>query len=221
MPPITRSSRNEFLKLSSIYINSLPKNIKDAIKYYTLHGEYINNYLEKSDSLYSTNTESEYGSDSDSNESMISTPSNYIELIDIAFKNAPRTTTPITVYRGLIFPYIRQTIKGIYPNNFLDRERYVIRSTNYLFGYNAKYNGYISTTLDKHIAETYFYSPNNRSVILEIEIPIGSPVLYIGKNSEHEENEILLPRGSVLETVGFKREKKRDVNILKAKLVLE
>ena len=210
MPPITRSSRNEFLKLSSIYINSLPKNIKDAIKYYTLHGEYINNYLEKSDSLYSTNTESEYGSDSDSNESMISTPSNYIELIDIAFKNAPRTTTQITVYRGLIFPYIKQTIKGI-----------EVRSTNYLFGYNAKYNGYISTTLDKHIAETYFYSPNNRSVILEIEIPIGSPVLYIGKNSEHEENEILLPRGSVLETVGFKREKKRDVNILKAKLVLE
>ena len=198
MPPITR---NEFLKLSSIYINSLPKNIKEAIKYYTNDGEKLNNYLETNE-CFSTR----------------STLNNYIELLDIAFKNAPRTTIPITVYRGLMFPYIKQTIKGLYPNNFFNGKHY-IRTINTLFGYKAKYNGYISTTLDKHTAVTNFYSPNNRSVILEIEIPIGSPVLYLGEISIHEENEILLPRGSVLETVGFKREK--NVNILKAKLVLE
>lgn len=138
-----------------------------------------------------------------------------IELIDTAFQNAPRTTTSFIVYRGLKLPYMKNVIRKF-------NGSYVNRTLNILHGYKSQYKGYISTSLNKNMVIDTFYNSKKekRSVMLEIEIPIGVPVLFLNADvSIYAEDEILLPRNSFLETIGFSKE--GNINILKTKFVLE
>lgn len=98
-----------------------------------------------------------------------------IRYIDIAIYNAPKLKSSLTLYRGLNLPEVSIS-KG--------------KGSRVLFNYKGNYKGYISTTLDKTIAETY---TRGSCCVLEISVPKGTPVLYLSELSEFtQEDEVLL-----------------------------
>lgn len=108
-----------------------------------------------------------------------------INDIDIAFAEAPVLDVDIKVYRGMNMSV---------PKNM----RY--RSKNPLFGYKGLYKGFISTSIDP----IGMFSGGPGGILLEINLKRGQPILAIKMISEvSEENEILLPRNSVIKIIKF------------------
>jgi hypothetical protein len=156
------------------YIQKLPTEIKESIIEYT-----TNKYREINDYL-------ENDMKPNNNELNI-----IISNIDKAFEHSPKLSEDIIVYRGLNMPFIKDTK----------------RNTQLLLGqYKGKYKGFISTSLDKFSSEMFTFSNTKtpRCCIFKIIVPKGKKCLFLKSISDFEaEDEILLPRNSLISIVSF------------------
>lgn len=120
-----------------------------------------------------------------------------INNIDLAFKQVPKLNDEIIVYRGLDI------------QTYSDSRR----KTLMLPSYKGKYSGFISTSHDINVAYKFVNHTETtqkkildmkgnklyQHSILKITVPKNARVLYLGFPSINpEENEILLPRNSIM-----------------------
>jgi hypothetical protein len=155
------------------YIQKLPTEIKESIVDYT-----TNKYREINDYL-------EHDMKPNNKELNI-----IISNIDKAFEHSPKLTEDIIVYRGLNMPFIKDTR----------------RNTQLILGqYKGKYKGFISTSADKSSTEMFTYDNKTpKCCIFKITVPKGKKCLFLRSISNFEaEEEILLPRDSVISIVSF------------------
>jgi hypothetical protein len=122
-----------------------------------------------------------------------------ISSIDEAFKNAPKLDKDITLYRGLHMPEM--------PINH-QRGRLI------LSGYKGLYKGFLSTSHD--IDSSVMFTGKNGQ-LLKITIPKGETALFIEMISNIQaEQEVLLPRDSIIEVVSI--EQTKDLIIVNSKM---
>lgn len=110
-----------------------------------------------------------------------------IKLIDKAFELVPKITEPITVYRGLDSPVVRNS------------RRYGTKET-VMSNYKGLYPGFVSTSLDYNVANAFTYS---KCCVLKMVLPVNTPAIYLEPVSNREEWELLLPRGTIISINGF------------------
>ncbi len=117
-----------------------------------------------------------------------------IDGLDSIFANA-KTTKPITVYRGVPQDVAKQLSTG----------------TIY------KDNAFLSTTSDASFAESW---AGDESVLMEIDLPIGSPAVSLEEYSQiPNEHEILLNRGLSYKVTG--ESMKNGQRVLKMEAIIE
>lgn len=165
-----------FMKKQTSFLINLPKDIQDAIILYTQQAyQTINNFLEGYHTTFRNNTEKVR-------------ILNTISKLDYAFDKAPPTKQEITLYRGLELPYFTPDKRN---------------KSRLLLNYRGRYLGFISTSLDENAAETF---ARNKCCVLKIIVPPGTKLLYVASISEFaEEQEVVIPRKSILETIGFEK----------------
>lgn len=109
---------------------------------------------------------------------------NLIYDIDCAFSYAPQLDNDIILYRGLNMPVVKKIP---------------------LFGLKGLYEGYMSTSSNISVSRMF---NGNTNYILEIHVKKGQAPLFIELISNvPTEQEVLLPRNTILNITGFKKRK--------------
>jgi hypothetical protein len=104
----------------------------------------------------------------------------------MAINSAPRLKSPLIVFRGINTENVFDT----------KRNRHIP-----LLGYKGKHKGFMSTSLSRSVSKGFGY---NKCCMFIILIKEGTKVLYLENISDKpDEQEILLPRNSVLSIVKF------------------
>jgi hypothetical protein len=182
------------LKVGEDYIRTLHPTIYNSIfKYTTDYFKTLNNSLEVID------TETDL-------EDVL--PLNIIQdirNIDYALDSAPPLTKDLVVYRGLHFHISENPTKNkIIMGN----------------AYKGLYKGYLSTSINKEIAYEFGKREYQECIIMKIHIKKGTRVLFLNLHSAtRNENEVLLPRNTVLEIYSIKKDTEDDLcTYIKTKL---
>lgn len=109
-----------------------------------------------------------------------------INIIDDIFSKAPKLKHNLTLFRGLDMPNIKD-------------KRY--KKPIPLHGLQGKYKGYMSGSTRPAIASNFV---RNDCCLLEVKIPKNTSVIYMSPISQFSfENEVLLPRNSIINITGY------------------
>lgn len=163
----------EFIREQTNFLNELPEYHKESLLFYTssMYTK-INNYLQ--------------GDLHNIDEMEVMIIDDIINSIDKAFSIAPKLKHPLTLYRGLDMPNIKN-------------KRYTKPIP--LHGLQGKYKGYMSGSTRPNIAANFV---RNECCLLKITIPKGTRVIYMSPISQFSyENEVLLPRDSIINITGY------------------
>ena len=170
------------------YINKLHPNIYNSIiKYTTDYYKTLNNRLEAIESIDTA--------EGDIEDNLPLNMAYDVRNIDAAFDSAPPLTKDLVVYRGLHFP-------------ISDAED-VPRRLPTIMGnaYKGRYQGYLSTSLNRGVAYDFAKREYQDCIIMKIHIKKGTRVLFLHVHSvTRSEYEVLLPRNSILEIYSIKKD---------------
>jgi hypothetical protein len=182
---------NTLRDIHKAYYAGLKPQYQQAVAYYTGSGySVMNNYLR---GLIPSNQVAGYGLTEE-------TLKTYINNLNQVLNNAPVTTQPIIVYRGVKFDAMAK-FHNLKPGQVIDIFRDSFNSTS--FNMNVSAGGYFA---------------GNKCCVFTVHLPVGVKGLYIGKQSSVSgEDEFILAPGPLFRVMKFKHEKVPQTNVVMGK----